>query len=97
MPDAFVGPDAGYEPLPSTTGHAVAFARTLAGDPRVAVVATRLSDEGPAARALADATVVLPDGRWRGVLTGATHDGGAVTLHELLGPWPVSLLTKEDQ
>ncbi len=96
-PDAFVGPDAGYEPLPSTTGHAVAFARTRAGDPRVAVVATRLSDEGPAARALADATVVLPEGRWRGVLTGATHDGGPVTLHELLGPWPVSLLTKEDQ
>ncbi len=97
MPDAFVGPDAGYEPLPTTTGHAVAFARTLAGDPRVAVVATRLSDEGAAARALADATVVLPEGRWRGVLTGGTHDGGAVTLHDLLGPWPVALLTKEDQ
>jgi hypothetical protein len=31
------------------------------------------------------------------VLTGATHDGGAVTLHDLLGPWPVALLTKEDQ
>ncbi len=97
VPGAFVGPDAGYEPLPSTTGHAVAFARTLAGSPRVAVVATRLSDDGPAARALADATVVLPEGSWQGVLTHAAHDGGAVRLGDLLGPWPVALLvTKEE-
>jgi (1->4)-alpha-D-glucan 1-alpha-D-glucosylmutase len=72
-------------------------ARTAALRARQRLVATRLSDEGPAARALADATVVLPEGRWRGVLTGAAHDGGAVTLQDLLGPWPVALLTKEDQ
>ena len=93
---AFVGEAAGYEPLPSTSGHAVAFARTVDGDPRVAVVATRLSDAGPAGRALADATVVLPDGRWHGVLTDRPYDGGPARLGDLLGPWPVALLVKED-
>jgi (1->4)-alpha-D-glucan 1-alpha-D-glucosylmutase len=95
LPEAFVSADAGYEPLPSTSGHAVAFARTVAGEPRVAVVATRLSDAGPAARALADATVVLPPGRWRSALTGTDHDGGGVQVGELLGGWPVALLVAE--
>ncbi|MFC7406123.1 malto-oligosyltrehalose synthase [Georgenia alba] len=86
-PDSFVGPDAGYQPLPTTTGHAVALARSDRTGPRVVAVATRLADRTPA-----DATVVLPDGSWRDALTGAVHDGGSTRLEELLGPSPVALL-----
>jgi (1->4)-alpha-D-glucan 1-alpha-D-glucosylmutase len=93
--EAFVGENAGYEPLPSTSGHAVAFARTAGGDPRAVVVATRLSDGGGAGRALADATVVLPAGRWHGRLTGQTHEGGSARLGDLLGTWPVALLVSQ--
>lgn len=95
--EVFVGEAAGYRPLPSTSGHAVAFTRTAADKPRIAVVATRLSDAGPAGRALADATVVLPDGRWHGVLHDRTYDGGAVRLGDLLGTWPVALLVVEPE
>ncbi|WP_425953440.1 malto-oligosyltrehalose synthase [Xylanimonas sp. McL0601] len=94
--EAFVGEVAGYEPLPSTSGHAIAFTRTANGVPRAAVVATRLADAGPAARALAEATIVLPEGRWHGALTGRTHDGGPAQLGDLLGAWPVALLVADD-
>lgn len=94
-PDAFVGEDAGYEPLPVTTGRAVAFARRDASGPRVVVVATRLGD----APGQAEATVVLPEPNpgevWRSLLTDSTADGGAVHLGELLGAWPVALLVAE--
>lgn len=94
-PGAFVGEDAGYEPLPVTTGRAVAFARRDAAGPRVAVVATRLGD----ASGLAEATVVLPEPNpgetWRSVLTHSPADAGATRLGHLLGPWPVALLVAE--
>ncbi|WP_159794240.1 malto-oligosyltrehalose synthase [Puerhibacterium puerhi] len=97
-PGAFVGPDATYEPLPTTSGHAVAFARGDADGPQAVTVATRLGTEAPAARDLPDASVVLPqlpgDATWRSVLTGADHPGGAVRLGDLLGPWPVALLER---
>ncbi|MFJ3405352.1 malto-oligosyltrehalose synthase [Promicromonospora sp. NPDC090134] len=94
-PGAFVGEDAGYEPLPVTTGRAVGFVRLDAARPRVAVVATRLGDVS----GLGEASVVLPQPdsgeRWRSVLTGSFFAGGAVRLGELLGPWPVALLVAE--
>ncbi|MFD2025076.1 malto-oligosyltrehalose synthase [Promicromonospora aerolata] len=94
-PGAFVGEDAGYEPLPVTTARAVGFVRCDAAGPRVAVVATRLGDTP----GLADASVVLPeplpDEAWRSVLTGASADAGAAHLSDLLGSWPVALLVAE--
>ncbi|MDR7380929.1 malto-oligosyltrehalose synthase [Promicromonospora iranensis] len=96
-PGAFVGEDAGYEPLPVTTGRAVGFVRRDAAGPRVAVVATRLGD-GPG---LPDASVVLPEPlpgeAWRSVLTGspAEADAGVTRLSDLLGSWPVALLVAE--
>lgn len=94
-PGAFVGADAGYEPLPVTTGRAVGFARSDAAGPRVVVVATRLGD----APGLLDASVVLPEPAageaWRSVLTGLSVGGGAVRLGDLLGGWPVALLVAE--
>lgn len=94
-PGAFVGEDARYEPLPATTGRAVAFARRDAAGPRVAVIATRLGD----APGLEEASVVLPEPppgeTWRSVLTGSPADGGAAPLGDLLGSWPVALLVAE--
>ncbi|MEV0890266.1 malto-oligosyltrehalose synthase [Promicromonospora sp. NPDC050262] len=94
-PGAFVGEDAGYEPLPVTTGRAVGFVRLDAAGPRVAVVATRLGE----ASGLGEASVVLPEldsaEGWRSVLTGSFFAGGAVRLGELLGSWPVALLVAE--
>ncbi|GAA4433321.1 malto-oligosyltrehalose synthase [Georgenia halophila] len=91
--DAFVGAGAGYQPLPTTSGHAVALARTDTTGPRVIAVATRLVDTGDL-RALLDATVVLPEGRWRDVLSDAEHDGGPCRLGDLLGDSPVALLER---
>ncbi|MEU4361739.1 malto-oligosyltrehalose synthase [Promicromonospora sp. NPDC023987] len=94
-PGAFVGEEAGYEPLPLTTGRAVAFARRDAHGPRAVVVATRLGDPP----GLAEAAVVLPEPvpgeAWRSVLTGLPADGGTVHLGTLLGSWPVALLVAE--
>ncbi|MFI9487803.1 malto-oligosyltrehalose synthase [Promicromonospora sp. NPDC052451] len=94
-PETFVGEDAGYEPLPVTTGRAVGFVRSDAAGPRVVVVATRLGD----APGLLDASVVLPQPApgevWRSVLTGVSADAGAVRLGDLLGAWPVALLVAE--
>ncbi|GAA4286066.1 malto-oligosyltrehalose synthase [Georgenia daeguensis] len=92
-PEAFVGAEAGYEPLPTTTGHAVALARTDPSGPRVVAVATRLVGDSAPARAHADATVVLPDGTWRDVLTSATY-GGPARLGDLLATYPVALLER---
>ena len=72
-PELF-GPGAGYEPLLSTSPHALGFVR--AGS--VATVVTRWP--GLLARSgWKDHVVTLPPGRWNDVLTGAEHaveDGG---------------------
>lgn len=94
-PGAFVGEDAGYEPLPVTTGRAVGFVRSDVAGARVVVVATRLGDVA----GLLEASVVVPEpvrGEvWRSVLTGILVDAGAVRLGDLLGAWPVALLVAE--
>ena len=74
-----------YDPLEVTAARAVAFARS--GE--VVVVAARLSLRAPA-----DATVPLPAGPWRDVLTGSTHDGTA-RLDDLLSALPVALLVRD--
>ena len=43
IPGAFVGARAGYLPLPTSTGHAVAFVRTQERQPRAVTVVTRLT------------------------------------------------------
>ena len=92
---AFVGAESGYVPLPTSSGHAVAFARTDATGPRAVTVATRLSVTLDAHGGFGDHSVVLPVGRWRNVLTGAEVDGGSVRLLDLLGHLPVALLERE--
>jgi (1->4)-alpha-D-glucan 1-alpha-D-glucosylmutase len=94
-PGAFVGSRAGYDPLPTSTGHAVAFARTEGKVPRTVTLATRLPVALAAVGGWGEHTVVLPPGKWRDVLGGPQAplvEGGAQRLRRLLATRPVVLL-----
>lgn len=91
-PGCFVGPDAGYVPLPASTGNAIAFARTDAGVPGAVTIATRLALSLERLGGWGTHTVALPEGRWRDALTGREVDGGVVGLAGLLATLPVALL-----
>ena len=93
VPGAFA-PGAAYGPLEvagDRARHVVAYLRGD-GDDQVAVVAPRLAmglGDG-----WGDTTVDLPPGRWTDELGGATVEGGAVALQELLAGFPVALLVR---
>jgi (1->4)-alpha-D-glucan 1-alpha-D-glucosylmutase len=81
----------GYEPLfPTGAGaeHAVAFAR---GD--AVTVATRLPVRLGRDGGWRDTELPLPAGDWTDALTGRTATG-ATPLADLLGTYPVALLTR---
>jgi (1->4)-alpha-D-glucan 1-alpha-D-glucosylmutase len=83
------GDHATYEPLTTSTEHAVGFVRTG----RVACAATRaprrLVDDG----GWKDQTVTLPSGTWRDDLTGRMFEGNhEVRCGELFSRLPVALL-----
>jgi (1->4)-alpha-D-glucan 1-alpha-D-glucosylmutase len=89
-PELF-GAGAGYEPLLSTSPHALGFLR--AGS--VAAVVTRWP--GLLARGgWKDHVVTLPPGTWNDVLTGALHvvEDGIAPCEQLLAELPVALLVK---
>ncbi|WP_020392720.1 malto-oligosyltrehalose synthase [Kribbella catacumbae] len=86
-PSAFAG---SYKPLPTSSGHAVAFSR---GD-AVVTIATRLPVALHRLGGWRDSTVVLPEGNWQDVLTGRSVGGGATRIHELLADLPVALLAR---
>jgi (1->4)-alpha-D-glucan 1-alpha-D-glucosylmutase len=84
------GPDATYEPLTTTSDHAVAFAR----GGRAVTVVTRLAAGLERSGGWGDATVTLPAGLWRDLLTGEEHAGNEVSLGDLLERLPVALLER---
>jgi (1->4)-alpha-D-glucan 1-alpha-D-glucosylmutase len=86
-PSAFAG---SYKPLPTSSGHAVAFGR---GD-SVVTIATRLPVALHRLGGWGDSTVVLPEGDWQDVLTGRSVGSGATRIHELLEELPVALLAR---
>ncbi|GAA1597786.1 malto-oligosyltrehalose synthase [Kribbella hippodromi] len=86
-PEAFAG---SYTPLPTSNGHAVAFAR---GD-AVITVATRLPAALQRLGGWGESTVVLPTGHWKNVLTGREVGTGAARIDELLLDLPVALLVR---
>ena len=94
-PELFQGRESSYRPLPTTTGHAVAFGRG-AGDDEVEVVtvATRLAHGLAQRGGWGDASLALPEGRWREALSGSEIGGGLVELDSLLDHWPVALLVR---
>jgi (1->4)-alpha-D-glucan 1-alpha-D-glucosylmutase len=99
-PDWFVGPGSAYLPLPTSTGHAVAFGRGTAGvdgasaQVRAVAVATRLPVALERHGGWSGHTLALPEGAWRDVLTGRTTIGGSVRLAELMADLPVAFLVR---
>ena len=93
---AFVGATAGYQPLPTSTGHAVAYARSADGEARVVTIVPRLTVSLESHGGFADHTVVLPEGRWRNVLTGKDAGSGSVRFVDVLEDLPVALLERAD-
>jgi (1->4)-alpha-D-glucan 1-alpha-D-glucosylmutase len=79
-----------YTPVETSTEHAVAFARS----DEVVTVVSRLTVALEHSGGWGDARVLLPDGRWRDLLTGDVHDGGSVPCAELLAALPVALLVR---
>src|SRR5690606_20383259 len=94
-PEAFVGERAGYVPVPTSTGNALAFARTADGTPAAVTVVTRLALSLERLGGWGEHTVVLPPGSWRDELTGRAVAGGPVRLAELLDRLPVALLAAD--
>ena len=98
--EAFVGDGGGYRAVAASSGNAFAFARTVHGEDRVVVVATRLAASLERHGGWQAHTVVLPEGRWTSAFDGRTFDGGELPLGELLDagpvPLPVALLTRTD-
>jgi (1->4)-alpha-D-glucan 1-alpha-D-glucosylmutase len=97
LPEVFVGEGTTYCGLPTTSDHALAFARGDVDGPRVVTVATRAAGLLARAGGFAGATVSLPAGTWRDVLSddGTTHDGAQVPLADLLAHRPVALLVRQ--
>lgn len=93
--DAFTGPDAGFVPLPHSSGHCLSYARTVAGAPRVVTVATRLAAAVERLGGWADHTVALPEGTWHDVLTDRVVPGGVQPVADVLERLPVALLVRE--
>ena len=94
---AFTGLHAGYQPLPCSSGNAIAFARTDDGAARAVTVATRLALSLERLGGWGKHTVVLPDGSWRDVLTDRDVPGGLTRLADLLATLPVALLVARDE
>ncbi|WP_076259441.1 malto-oligosyltrehalose synthase [Intrasporangium flavum] len=95
--ESFVGPTATYAPLQASSEHVVGFARGAAGGASVVTIVTRLAGRLADAGGWGEATVELPEGRWRDALSGRATDGGRVRAAQVLpdGGLPVALLVRE--
>ncbi|MEV7971968.1 malto-oligosyltrehalose synthase [Cellulomonas sp. NPDC089187] len=93
--EAITGPEAGFAPLAHSSGHAITYARTVADQPRIVVVATRLAASVERMGGWAEHTVALPEGDWQDVLTDRPVSGGVRRLAEVLDRMPVALLVRE--
>lgn len=92
-PEAFRGETATYTPVPSTSGHAVAFARGVRHLGVTAVaVATRLPSLLAERGGWGEHQVILPEGEFVDTLTGREFTGGAVAIADVLAELPVALL-----
>jgi len=96
-PAAFVGEGTTYTGVPTTSEHALAFARGDADGPRVVTVATRAAGLLARAGGFGEATLTLPEGAWRDVLSDddVVRTGGPVRLADLLAHRPVALLLRQ--
>ncbi len=97
LPGAFIGQQAGYTPLPTTSGHLFAFARTDDGTAQTITLATRLLAQLHRNDGWGNHQVVLPDGDWTDLLTGQDYTGGAQPIAPLVEKYPVALLRRSDK
>ena len=97
LPEVFVGEGTTYAGVPTTSEHALAFARGDADGVRVVTVATRAAGLLAESGGFGDATVTLPAGTWHDVLSDdeAVYDGAEVLLADLLAHRPVALLVRQ--
>ena len=99
-PECFTGEDASYEPLATTSEHAVAFGRGTSEGVEVITLVTRLAGRLADTGGFGDATVELPDGQWSDAVSARTFAGGSVRLADLVGSGrgrdglPVALLVR---
>ncbi len=93
-PQAFVGPNADYRPIATSTEHLVAFTR--GGDQRAVTVVARPGHVQLEGAGFHEHTVVLPEGHWRDVISGATFEGGSQNASDLLASMPVAVLERVD-
>ena len=86
-----------YAGVPTTSEHALAFARGDADGVRVVTVATRAAGLLSESGGFGDAIVTLPAGTWHDVLSDdeAVYDGAGVLLADLLAHRPVALLVRQ--
>ncbi len=95
-PEWFIGPDATYAPVATTSGSALALCRGDADGAQVVAVMTRLSVSLERFGGWGEHTVALPDAEngWVDELTGRTTPGGTARLADLLQDLPVVLLRR---
>jgi (1->4)-alpha-D-glucan 1-alpha-D-glucosylmutase len=95
-PEWFVGPDATYAPLATTSGSALAIGRGDATGVQVVAVMTRLAVSLERFGGWAEHTVAVPEAQegWVDVLSGRRCGGGAQPLGDLLSDLPVALLRR---
>ncbi|MEX0913623.1 MAG: malto-oligosyltrehalose synthase, partial [Demequina sp.] len=92
--DAFTNATAGFQPLASSSGHCVVFARTANDDPQVITVVTRVALDLERLGGWGEHTIQLPEGAWRDVLTDHEFEGGATSVGSVLKTMPVALLVR---
>ena len=88
-PDWFVGERATYVPIESSDAALLAFGR---GDDTGVGVVIVAALHGRSAAELARATVSLPAGQWRNVLTDVTVNGGVVPFASISEDAPIALI-----
>ncbi|MFL6170777.1 MAG: malto-oligosyltrehalose synthase [Ornithinibacter sp.] len=97
LAQVFVGEGTTYAGVPTTSEHALAFARGDDDGPLVVTVATRAAGLLAAEGGFGDAALALPAGTWHDALSDdeAVYAGGEVRLAALLAHRPVALLVKQ--
>jgi (1->4)-alpha-D-glucan 1-alpha-D-glucosylmutase len=98
-PEWFIGADATYAAVPTSSEHAVAVGRGDGNGAQVVAIATRLENRLRADGGWLAATVSLPEGDWVDLLSGAfvaRPADGQIELAGLLCALPVALLVRRD-
>ncbi|XCB30023.1 malto-oligosyltrehalose synthase [Arcanobacterium hippocoleae] len=85
---------ASYDALPLTTGYALGFQRSIAGEPVLIGLFSRLERSFQDAEKRGEQSVVLPAGTWRNIFTDAEFGGGKCGVSAILGRFPAAILEK---